>query len=156
MLDFDVIEAKEVTPKKAKGKKAKVVEQVVVEAAPAAVEEAPAKKSKKAKSSKKQEEAPVEEVVEEVVEEAAEPEEVEEDDQTAALLAGFSDDDESDSDNDIAFDEDVQAPVLTLTKSQRKALKKAKDTPRSDEPGVVYVGYVLFAWILHSIANHLI
>ena len=140
MLDFDVIEAKQVTPKKTKGKKAKVVEEVAVEAAPAAVE-APAKKSKKAKSSKKQEEVPVEEVVEEVVEAVAEPEEVEEDDQTAALLAGFSDDDdESDSDNDIAFDED--APVPALTKSQRKAIAKAAATPKSNEPGVIYVGYV--------------
>lgn len=155
MLDFDVIEAKKETPKKEapkaktakakKGKKEPVAEVEVVEE----VVEAPVAKATKAKKGKKAQEAPVEAPVEEAVEEAVEvdavvtedgdDEDAVEDDQTAALLAGFSSDD-SDTDNDIDFPED-SAVVPKLTKSQKKAIARAKDTPKSTEPGVIYVGY---------------
>ncbi|KAJ4319594.1 nucleolar protein [Neodidymelliopsis sp. IMI 364377] len=149
MLDFDVIEAKKETPKKeapnAKAPKAKKGKQA--EAAPAPVEEevvqeTASKKTKKTKASKKQEE-PVEEFaeVDAIVTESGDVEDAaEEDDQTAALLAGFGSDD-SDSEDDIDFPED-QAVVPALTKSQKKAIARAKDTPKSTEPGVIYVGRV--------------
>ena len=151
MLDFDVIEAKKETPKKEapkaktakakKGKKEPVAEVEVVEE----VVEAPVAKATKAKKGKKAQEAPVEEAVEEAVEvdavvtEDGDDEDAVEDDQTAALLAGFSSDD-SDTDNDIDFPED-SAVVPKLTKSQKKAIARAKETPKSTEPGVIYVGY---------------
>jgi nucleolar protein 15 len=163
MLDFDVIEAKKETPKKEapkakaakakKGKKEPVAEVEVVEE----VVEAPVAKAIKAKKGKKAQEAPVEEVVEEAVEvdavvtEDGDEEDVEdavEDDQTAALLAGFSSDD-SDTDNDIDFPED-SAVVPKLTKSQKKAIARAKDTPKSTEPGVIYVGYATHPLSLHN------
>jgi nucleolar protein 15 len=113
------------------------VEEVIVEAKA----EVPAKKSKKAKGGKKQEE-PTEDVVEVVAVSEEVDGEVEEDDQTAALLAGFEsdDEDEKDPENDIDFDEDATVPALT--KKQRTALEKATNGPRSNEPGVVYIGYV--------------
>jgi nucleolar protein 15 len=120
MLDFDVIEAKKETPKK----------------------EAPKPKATKAKKGKKAQEETVEEVEAEVdavvtedghVEDAAE-----DDDQTAALLAGFSSDD-SDPEDDEDFPAD-SAVVPKLTKSQKKAIARAKDTPKATEPGVIYVG----------------
>ncbi|KAJ4344192.1 nucleolar protein [Ascochyta clinopodiicola] len=150
MLDFDVIEAKKETPKKEapkakatkakKGKKEPVVETETVEEE---VAEAPKAKVTKAKKGKKQQEEPVEEVVEvdAVVTEDGDVEDAaEEDDQTAALLAGFGSDD-SDSENDIDFPED-EGVVPKLTKSQKKAIAKAKDTPKATEPGVIYVGRV--------------
>jgi nucleolar protein 15 len=148
-------------PKK-QGKKAKaaVVEEAVVAEAPAekakpakkskkaevapveeeVTVEAPVKKSKKVKSAKKQEE-PVEEVSEVITADEVDGE-VEEDDQTAALLAGFeSDDDEAkDPENDADFDEDATVPALT--KKQRTALEKATQGPRSNVPGVIYIGCV--------------
>lgn len=154
MLDFDVIEAKKETPKKEapkakaakakKGKKEPVAEVDVVEEVVEEVVEAPVAKAIKAKKGKKAQEAPVEEAVEvdAVVTEDGDDEDVDdavEDDQTAALLAGFSSDD-SDTDNDIDFPED-SAVVPKLTKSQKKAIARAKDTPKSTEPGVIYVGY---------------
>jgi nucleolar protein 15 len=149
MLDFDVIEAKKETPKKeapapkakaAKAKKSKkepVAEVEVVEE----VVEVPVAKATKAKKGKKAQEEPVEEAVEidAVVTEDGDVEDAVEDDQTAALLAGFSSDD-SDTDNDIDFPED-SAVVPKLTKSQKKAIARAKDTPKATEPGVIYVGY---------------
>ncbi|KAH7389353.1 hypothetical protein DE146DRAFT_160845 [Phaeosphaeria sp. MPI-PUGE-AT-0046c] len=157
MADVQVAEEK---PKKGKKAKAVVTEEVVVAEAPKtkaakkskkadpaplveaevveAAVEAPVKKSKKAKGSKKQEE-PVEEVAEVVIASDAVDGEVEEDDQTAALLAGFESDD-SDPDEDEDFDED--APVPKLSKKQRTALEKATQGPKSNEPGVVYVGRV--------------
>ena len=152
MLDFDVIEAKAPTPKKEapkakatkakKGKKEAVAEPEPVEE----VAEAPKAKATKAKKGKKAQEEPVEEVeVDAVVTEDGDVEDaVEEDDQTAALLAGFGSDD-SDSENDIDFPED-SAVVPKLTKSQKKAIAKAKDTPKATEPGVVYVGYVPYLY----------
>ncbi|XPS77847.1 nucleolar protein [Ascochyta lentis] len=150
MLDFDVIEAKKETPKKEapkakatkakKGKKEPVAEPEPVEEE---VVEAPKAKVTKAKKGKKQQEEPVEEVVEvnAVVTEDGDVEDAaEEDDQTAALLAGFGSDD-SDSENDIDFPEDEGA-VPKLTKSQKKAIAKAKDTPKATEPGVIYIGRV--------------
>ncbi|OSS51775.1 hypothetical protein B5807_03993 [Epicoccum nigrum] len=150
MLDFDVIEAKKETPKKeapapkakaAKAKKSKkepVAEVEVVEE----VVEVPVAKATKAKKGKKAQEEPVEEAVEidAVVTEDGDVEDAVEDDQTAALLAGFSSDD-SDTDNDIDFPED-SAVVPKLTKSQKKAIARAKDTPKATEPGVIYVGRV--------------
>ena len=119
--------------KKEKAEPAPVVEEVTTEEV---VVEAPAKKTKKAKGGKKVEEEPIEEVVEEVVEG-----DIPEDDQTAALLAGFeSSDDSDDPENDLNFDDD--APVPKLNKKQRTALEKATQGARSNEPGVVYVGYV--------------
>ena len=145
MLDFDVIEAKKETPKKEapkakaakakKGKKEPVAEVEVVEEAV----EAPVVKATKAKKGKKAQEEPVEEAVEAAVEVDGDDEDAVEDDQTAALLAGFSSDD-SDTDNDIDFPED-SAVVPKLTKSQKKAIARAKDTPKATEPGVIYVGY---------------
>jgi nucleolar protein 15 len=122
MLDFDVIEAKKETPKK----------------------EVPKPKATKAKKGKKAQEETAEEVEAEVdavvtedghVEDAAE-----DDDQTAALLAGFSSDD-SDPEDDEDFPAD-SAVVPKLTKSQKKAIARAKDTPKATEPGVIYVGRV--------------
>ena len=154
MLDFDVIEAKKETPKKEtpkkeapkakaakakKGKKEPVAEPEVVEEVIEAVVEAT-----KAKKGKKQQEEPVEEVVEvdAVVTEDGDVEDAaEEDDQTAALLAGFGSDD-SDSENDIDFPEE-EGVVPKLTKSQKKAIAKAKDTPKATEPGVIYIGYAI-------------
>ncbi|KAF3052522.1 hypothetical protein E8E11_011589 [Didymella keratinophila] len=122
MLDFDVIEAKKETPKK----------------------EAPKAKATKAKKGKKAPEEPVEEVeaeVDAVVTENGDVEDAaEDDDQTAALLAGFSSDD-SDPEDDEDFPTD-SAAVPKLTKSQKKAIARAKDTPKATEPGVIYVGRV--------------
>ncbi|KZM25214.1 nucleolar protein [Ascochyta rabiei] len=150
MLDFDVIEAKKETPKKeapkAKATKAKKgKKEPVAEPEPAEEEvtEVPKVKATKAKKGKKQQEEPVEEVVEVdavVTEDGNVEDAAEEDDQTAALLAGFGSDD-SDSENDIDFPEDEGA-VPKLTKSQKKAIAKAKDTPKATEPGVIYVGRV--------------
>lgn len=153
MLDFDVIEAKKETPKKEapkakatkakKGKKESVAEpKVIEEEAAEAVVEAPKAKATKAKKGKKQQEEPVEEVVEvdAVVTEDGDVEDAaDEDDQTAALLAGFGSDD-SDSENDLDFPEEEGA-VPKLTKSQKKAIAKARDTPKATEPGVIYIGY---------------
>lgn len=155
MLDFDVIEAKKETPKKEaaktkatkakKGKKEPVAEPEPVEEEKEVEEvEAPKAKAAKAKKGKKTQEEPVEEVVEidAVVNEAGDVEDaVEDDDQTAALLAGFSSDD-SDTDNDVDFPEDSTV-VPKLTKSQKKAIARAKDTPKATEPGVIYVGYAV-------------
>ena len=149
MLDFDVIEAKKETPKK-EAPKAKAVKakkgkkEPVAEAKPVEEEvvEAPKAKATKAKKGKKAQEEPVEEVaeVDAVVTEDDDVEDAaEEDDQTAALLAGFGSDD-SDTDNDVDFPEDT-AVVPKLTKAQKKAIAKAKDTPKATEPGVVYIGY---------------
>lgn len=64
-----------------------------------------------------------------------------EDDQTAALLAGFeSEGDSEDPEDDLEFDEDLQVP--TLNKKQKKALEKAAQSIKTDEPGVIYIGYV--------------
>lgn len=147
MLDFDVIEAKKETPKKEtpkpkatkakKGKKEPVADPEPVE------EEVVEVPQTKAKKGKKQQEEPAKEVVEvdAVVNEDGDVEDAaEEDDQTAALLAGFGSDD-SDSENDIDFPEDETA-VPALTKSQKKAIAKAKNTPKASEPGVVYIGCV--------------
>ncbi|KAF2998146.1 hypothetical protein E8E13_001796 [Curvularia kusanoi] len=148
MLDFDVIEAKKETPKKVapkakatkakKGKTEPVAEVEVTEE----VVEAPKVKATKVKKGKKAQEEPVEEAVEidAVVTEDGDVEDAVEDDQTAALLAGFSSDD-SDTDNDVDFPED-SAVVPKLTKSQKKAIARAKDTPKATEPGVIYVGRV--------------
>lgn len=63
------------------------------------------------------------------------------DDQTAALLAGFgSDDDSDDPSEDLDFDEDIAVPKLNA--KQRKAVAKAEQAAKSNEPGVIYVGYV--------------
>ncbi|KAF2625374.1 hypothetical protein BU25DRAFT_493008 [Macroventuria anomochaeta] len=156
MLDFDVIEAKKDTPKKEapkakatkakKGKKEPVAEPKPVEEEEEEEEEvveAPKAKATKAKKGKAAQEEPVEEVaeVDAVITEDGDVEDAaEEDDQTAALLAGFGSDD-SDSENDVDFPED-SAVVPKLTKSQKKAIAKAKDTPKATEPGVVYIGRV--------------
>ena len=150
MLDFDVIEAKAPTPKKeapkakaTKAKKGKKETAAEPEPAEEEVVEAPKAKATKAKKGKKAQEEPVEEAaeVDAVVTEDGDVEDAaEEDDQTAALLAGFGSDD-SDSENDIDFPEDT-AVVPKLTKSQKKAIAKARDTPKATEPGVIYVGYV--------------
>lgn len=149
MLDFDVIEAKKETPKKeaSKGKAVKAKKskkEPVAEPEPVVDEvvEAPKAKTTKAKKGKKQQEEPVNEVVEvdAIVTENGDVEDAaDDDDQTAALLAGFSSDD-SDSENDIDFPEEEGA-VPKLTKSQKKAIAKAKDTPKASEPGVIYIGY---------------
>ena len=151
MLDFDVIEAKETTKKEApktkatkakKGKKEPVADPEPVEEE---IVEVSQTKVTKAKKGKKQQEEPVKEVVEvdAVVNEDGDVEDAaEEDDQTAALLAGFGSDD-SDSENDIDFPEDETA-VPALTKSQKKAIAKAKNTPKASEPGVVYIGCVAY------------
>jgi nucleolar protein 15 len=132
---------KEKTKPAKKSKKteaAPVVEEAVVEVAV----EAPAKKSKKAKASKKQEPEPVEEIEEVAAVADVADGDVEEDDQTAALLAGFESDDDSENDpeEDEDFNEDALVP--TLSKKQRTALEKAAKGPKSNEPGVVFVGYV--------------
>ncbi|KAJ8118649.1 hypothetical protein OPT61_g398 [Boeremia exigua] len=145
MLDFDVIEAKKEAPKKEapkakakKGRKDLAAELELIEEDFEALK-AQATKSKKGK---KVQEEPVEEVVavDAVVTEDGDVEDAAEDDQTAALLAGFSSDD-SDVDDDVNFDEDA-APAPKLTKAQKKAIAKAKDTPKATEPGVIYVGRV--------------
>ncbi|KAH6639653.1 hypothetical protein C7974DRAFT_388944 [Boeremia exigua] len=145
ILDFDVIEAKKETPKKeapkAKAKKGK--KEPVAEPEPVEEEvEAPKAKTTKLKKGKKVQDEPVEEVVEveATITEDGDIEDAAEDDQTAALLAGFSSDD-SDTENDDEFDAD-SAPVPKLTKAQKKAIAKAKDTPKATEPGVIYVGRV--------------
>ncbi|KAJ4378255.1 nucleolar protein [Didymella sp. IMI 355093] len=153
MLDFDVIEAKKETPKKEtpkakatkakKGKKETAAEpEVVEEVVEEVVVEAPKAKAAKAKKGKKVQEEPVEEVeVDAVVTEDGDVEDAaEDDDQTAALLAGFSSDD-SDPEDDDDFPAD-SAVVPKLTKSQKKAIARAKDTPKATEPGVIYVGRV--------------
>ncbi|KAJ4986459.1 RNA-binding protein [Stagonosporopsis vannaccii] len=145
MLDFDVIEAKKETPKKEatktkakKGKKESIAEPKPVEAEV----EAPKTKATKSKKGKKVQEEPVEEVaeVDTVIPEDGDVEDAAEDDQTAALLAGFSSD-ESDAEDDEDFDADA-APAPKLTKAQKKAIAKARDTPKATEPGVIYVGRV--------------
>ncbi|EMD60062.1 hypothetical protein COCSADRAFT_193504 [Bipolaris sorokiniana ND90Pr] len=129
------------TPKETtkKTKKTKVAADV-----PAVIEETTVViKPKKTKGGKKQE-APEPEPESEV--DATEPaaasddEDVAEDDQTAALLAGFSDDDSDDADEDIDFNEDEKIPKLSA--KQRKAIKQAEDAPKSNQPGVIYVGRV--------------
>ncbi|KAF3039196.1 hypothetical protein E8E12_007165 [Didymella heteroderae] len=149
MLDFDVIEAKKETPKKEapkpkatkakKGKKETATEPEVLEAVEEVIVEAPKAKAKKGK---KAQEEPVEEVeIDAIVTEDGDVEDAaEDDDQTAALLAGFSSDD-SDPEDDDDFPAD-SAVVPKLTKSQKKAIARAKDTPKATEPGVIYVGRV--------------
>lgn len=130
------VESASKATKAKKGKKA-AEEEVVEEEVTTEATTKPAKKSKKAQK----EEEPVEEVVEAEIEVVAEEEPVEEDDQTAALLAGFeSDGDSEDPDEDLEFDDDIQVPKLT--KKQKKALAKAQDNNKLNQPGVVYVGYV--------------
>ncbi|OAL48808.1 hypothetical protein IQ07DRAFT_542537 [Pyrenochaeta sp. DS3sAY3a] len=98
------------------------------------------KKSKKAEAEAVVEEPAVE--AEEAIESEDDAESVaEEDDQTAALLAGFdSDGDSEDPEDDLEFDEDIQVP--TLSKKQKKALEKAAQSIKTDDPGVIYVGRV--------------
>lgn len=143
MLDFDVIEAKKEAPKreapKAKAKKGKKEPVADVEAVVEEVE-APKAKATKSKKVKGLQEQPVEEVeIDTVVTEDGDVEDAAEDDQTAALLAGFSSDD-SDNEEDEDFDADA-APAPKLTKAQKKAIAKARDTPKATEPGVIYIGY---------------
>lgn len=130
---------------KADAKKSKKAKQADAEPAADATTavakvEATSKKSKKAKGGKTQEEQDEEPT--QVTPESNEVDgDVEEDDQTAALLAGFeSDGDSEDPDEDLNFDEDVNVPALT--KKQRKDLEKAEKLPKSNEPGVIYVGRV--------------
>jgi hypothetical protein len=130
---------KEKATKAKKGKKAEAAP-VEVDATAGAQEEAPAKKPKKTKGKKQAE--PVEEDVEEPAETDSEEAdgEVDEDDQTAALLAGFeSDDDDKDPEDDDDFDADAVVP--NIGKKERTALEKALKGVKSNEPGVVYVGY---------------
>jgi len=62
-------------------------------------------------------------------------------DQTAALLAGFgSDDDSEDPSEDLDFDEDIAVPKLNA--KQRKAVAKAEQAAKPNEPGVIYVGRI--------------
>ena len=100
---------------------------------------ATAKKGKAAKKNQKQEE-----LLEETATEINVVEEGEEDDQTAALLAGFeSDGDQEDPEEDVDWGED--AGIHSFTTSQRKELataEKAAKASKSNEPGVIYVGYV--------------
>jgi nucleolar protein 15 len=68
-------------------------------------------------------------------------EEDDEDDQTAALLAGFeSDNDDDDPAEDVELDTEITADIDPKT---RDALEKAeKASKNTNEPGVIYVGYV--------------
>ncbi|KAF2848009.1 hypothetical protein T440DRAFT_557027 [Plenodomus tracheiphilus IPT5] len=126
--------------KKNKAKKAKQAD-----AAPVEEDEAPAhvavtkSKSTKTKGDKQQQ---IEEAVAEVSADADEAgDDGEVDDQTAALLAGFgSDDDSDDPSEDLNFDEDIAVPKLNA--KQRKAVAKAEQAAKSNEPGVIYVGRV--------------
>ncbi|EUC46844.1 hypothetical protein COCMIDRAFT_4129 [Bipolaris oryzae ATCC 44560] len=129
------------TPKETikKTKKAKVAADV-----PAVVEETTViTKPKKTKGGKKQEALEPEPEPEVDATEPTAPsddEDVAEDDQTAALLAGFSDDDSDDADEDVDFNEEEKIPKLSA--KQRKAIKQAEDAPKSNQPGVIYVGRV--------------
>lgn len=159
----EVAEVTEVQEKPKKGKKVKavVVEETTVVEAPKQkakkskkaaeevtaipVEEQPVSaKSAKAKGGKKQKvPEPEPEPAAEITAEVDDAEDnTAEDDQTAALLAGFEseDDDDSDADEDVNFNEDEKAPKLSA--KQRKAIKQAEDAPKSNVPGVIYVGRV--------------
>ena len=126
---------KQKATKAKKGKKADVAP-VEEDATTGAEEVVPAKKSKKSKKKA----GPVEEVAEvKVATEDVDGDEAEEDDQTAALLAGFSDD-ENDPEDDVNFDEGATIPAVS--KSDRTALERALKGVKSNEPGVVYIGYV--------------
>jgi len=143
VVEEPIVEApKEKTTKAKKSKKAASAP-VEEDATATAQEEAPAKKSKKVKGGKKQPE-PVEEIaeVEAIPEDVTEEVdgEVEEDDQTAALLAGFESDDDEDPEDDNDFEEGAVAPKVS--KKDKTALEKALKSSKSNEPGVVYIGYV--------------
>ena len=97
-------------------------------------------KPKKTKGGKKQEATEPEVEVTEVTAVEDDADDAAEDDQTAALLAGFSDSDSDDADEDENFDEAAKVPKLSA--KQRKAIKQAEAAPKSNEPGVLYVGYV--------------
>jgi len=148
IVEEPVVEAPK--EKATKAKKSKKAEPAPVEedGTAAAQEEVPAKKSKKVKGGKKQPE-PVEEVLEvEAVPEDVTEEvdgEAEEDDQTAALLAGFESDDDEDPEDDNDFEEGALAPKVS--KKDKTALEKALKSSKTNEPGVVYIGYV---YALHS------
>ncbi|KAI8934023.1 hypothetical protein NX059_008791 [Plenodomus lindquistii] len=134
-----VADAPEEEPKRAKKAKQAGPAPVQEDEAPAHVTVSKSK-SKKAKGSKQVE---TEEVVAEVATAADEADDDDDDvdDQTAALLAGFgSDDDSDDVSEDIAFDEDIAVPKLNA--KQRKAIAKAEQAAKSNEPGVIYVGRV--------------
>lgn len=138
--DVPMTDAPKLDAKKSKKGKQVETEPAAEDVTAVAQDEVTSKKLRKAKAGKKQEEQ-----IEEPTEATTDPNEVEgdaeEDDQTAALLAGFeSDGDSEDPDEDLHFEEDVDVPALT--KKQRKDLEKAEKLSKSNEPGVIYVGYV--------------
>ncbi|KAI4700108.1 hypothetical protein J4E81_004144 [Alternaria sp. BMP 2799] len=124
-----------------KSKKSKAAEAEPVEDAVAVVEETTAvAKPAKAKGGKKQKATEPEVEVTEVTAVEDDADDAAEDDQTAALLAGFSDSDSDDADEDVNFDEEAKVPKLSA--KQRKAIKQAEAAPKSNQPGVLYVGRV--------------
>lgn len=173
-VEVDVVEAQEKPKKQGKKGKAAVAEDAPgfeapkekatkakkgkkSDVAPVEVDETPVQetvvkvKSKKSKGGKQ--EAPKDDITEVSIGADEEDEEAEVDDQTAALLAGFeSDGDSDDPSEDLNFDDDVAVPALT--KKQRQAVEKAEKAAKSNEPGVVYVGYVhLSVTFLRPFAN---
>ncbi|CBX91870.1 hypothetical protein LEMA_P045760.1 [Plenodomus lingam JN3] len=137
--EFSTVEekSKEKTKKTKKGKQAGF--------GPVDEDEAPAHLTVSKTKSKKYRDGKQVETDEIAAEGATEADEADDDgevdDQTAALLAGFgSDDDSDDPSEDLNFDEDIAVPKLNA--KQRKAIAKAEQAAKSNEPGVIYVGRV--------------
>ncbi|KAH9881363.1 hypothetical protein IAQ61_000087 [Plenodomus lingam] len=137
--EFSTVEekSKEKTKKTKKGKQAGF--------GPVDEDEAPAHLTVSKTKSKKYRDGKQVETDEIAAEGATEADEADDDgevdDQTAALLAGFgSDDDSDDPSEDLNFDEDIAVPKLNA--KQRKAIAKAEQAAKSNEPGVIYVGFM--------------
>jgi nucleolar protein 15 len=82
-----------------------------------------------------------------------EDEDSEVDDQTQALLKGFESDDEDESSGE-GLEEGAPVPEIKMTKSQKKALKKANDEAEGDKPGVVYVGRIPHGFYEHEMKEY--
>lgn len=67
-----------------------------------------------------------------------------EDDQTLALIRGFESSGDEDPSEDEGFEPGQEVPKIPDSKKAMKAIrKKKKESSAPEEPGTVYVGYVL-------------
>jgi nucleolar protein 15 len=75
------------------------------------------------------------------------------DDQTQALLKGFESEDEDESSGE-GLEDGAPVPEIKMTKSQKKALKKANEEAEGDKPGVIYVGRIPHGFYEHEMREY--
>ncbi|KAJ5081469.1 Nucleotide-binding alpha-beta plait-containing protein [Penicillium alfredii] len=147
--------AKTASQKKAGAKKSKKEESEPAPATPKA-----ARKNAKASSKGKKVEEVAEESEDEDVdvvvsdESEVDGEDEGEDDQTAALIKGFESSGDEDESGDEGYKPGQPVPKIPDSKkTQRKILKKQKQKDTPEEPGTVYIGYVITYVLLFASSN---